>query len=481
MSHKKRLSKRVSMSRRYNLAKKVRDHHKKIKKHARLAKKNGILTSKKQRADPGIPNAWPLKQQELVEMETQAVEAQKARISDKERRRLGLPSARPKVKETIIKDVSQFMSEANARHELFQKSVNMTDSALSTYAAGGNDEAEQTRRKFYRELKTVVSQADVVVQVLDARDPESCRNKALESEIVGSGKRIVLLLNKIDLVPKEAVEAWITRLRLEYPTLAFKACRDISKFSRETAGAAEDAGILGASASVVGAQALLKLLKKYSLNSQGVTGSLTVGVIGYPNVGKSSVINSLLASANKKGKSVKTGSTAGVTTQHQLIALDKKVTIIDSPGVVFSGNVDDASLVIRRSVNVSAVTDPVAVVDSVMRRIPPNMVAQQFRMQDFASTDEFLNLVGKAKGKFKRGGVVDKEAAARFALDYWSNGKAKFFTMPPALHATEGFARPAESLPEFNIDDILREADHEAGTAVRSLEDHDSQMVGMVM
>ena len=468
MGHEKRLSKRVSMSRRYNLAKKVRDHHKKIKKQARIAKRSGLVTSKRQSADPGIPNSWPLKQQELMQIETQAAAAQKARLSDKERRRMGLPSMRPKTKDTVIKDMSTLMNEANARNALFAKSVDVVSELnVLDQSTASHDEAEHTRRKFYKELKTVVGQADVVVQVLDARDPQSCRNLTLESEIVGAGKRLVLLLNKIDLVPKPAVEAWLARLRLEYPTLGFKACRDISKFAREAVTANDDEGVLGSSASVVGAAALLKLLKKYSLNSTGGVGSLTVGVIGYPNVGKSSVINSLLASANKKGKSVKTGSTAGVTTQHQLISLDKKVTIIDSPGIVFSGSADDASLVIRRAVNVSAVSDPLGVVDRVLRRLAPEQVAEQFRMPAFASTDEFLTVLGKQQCKLKRGGVIDKEATARFALHHWSNGKAKFFTMPPVLHATEGFATLAQPLPQLDIDALLADADIEATAAAR--------------
>jgi len=473
MTKNKRLSKRVSMSRRYNLAKKVREHGKKVKKQARLSKKNGILSSKKQRTDPGIPNNWPFKQQELMEIEKQAVETAKARISDKERRRMGLPLVPHKSKDTIIKDVSSLMQEANRKSDLFIKSITLSEDAIGS-ANVSHDEAEHTRRKFYRELKTVITQADVVIQVLDARDPESCRNKQLESEIIGSGKRLILLINKIDLVPKEAVDAWLARLRLEHPTIAFKACRNMDKFSREK-NLPADEDLLNSSASVVGATSLLKLLKKYSLNN-GNVGSLTAGIVGYPNVGKSSVINSLLASANKKGKSVKTGSTAGVTTQHQLISLDKKVTLVDSPGVVFSGSSDDASLVIRRAVNVSAVSDPVAVVQAVLEKIPKTQVAQQFRMADFNDADEFLSTLGKLKCKFKRGGVVDKEAAARFALHHWSNGRAKFFCMPTAVTNSEGFAQVVgQALPAFNIDDILKEADEEARAAC--LDEDDSMAV----
>ena len=66
--------------------------------------------------------------------------------------------------------------------------------------------------------------ADVVLQVLDARDPMGCRSAQVERAIVAAGarKKLVLVLNKIDLVPKEIVEKWVKYLRNEFPTLAFK-------------------------------------------------------------------------------------------------------------------------------------------------------------------------------------------------------------------------------------------------------------------
>jgi len=62
---------------------------------------------------------------------------------------------------------------------------------------------EQSRKAFVKELKEVIEQSDVIIQVLDARDPLSCRSKELESQILShrDGKKIILVLNKIDLVP----------------------------------------------------------------------------------------------------------------------------------------------------------------------------------------------------------------------------------------------------------------------------------------
>ena len=59
----------------------------------------------------------------------------------------------------------------------------------------------QSRKAYYRELKKVLEASDVVLQVLDARDPEGCRNFEVEQEALKQNKKVVLILNKIDLVP----------------------------------------------------------------------------------------------------------------------------------------------------------------------------------------------------------------------------------------------------------------------------------------
>lgn len=62
---------------------------------------------------------------------------------------------------------------------------------------------ELSRKAYVKELKEVIDNSDVILQVLDARDPLSCRSKELESQILShrDGKKIILVLNKIDLIP----------------------------------------------------------------------------------------------------------------------------------------------------------------------------------------------------------------------------------------------------------------------------------------
>lgn len=73
----------------------------------------------------------------------------------------------------------------------------MTDPTSPATMAGPNSTSG-----FVRDLRRVIERAHVIIEVLDVRDPNACRNPQVEREIVAQGKKVILLLNKIDLVPK---------------------------------------------------------------------------------------------------------------------------------------------------------------------------------------------------------------------------------------------------------------------------------------
>ena len=66
----------------------------------------------------------------------------------------------------------------------------------------------QSRKAYYRELKKVIEESDVIIEVLDARDPEGCRSEEIESEVLKLNKKLLLILNKIDLVPPQNARMW---------------------------------------------------------------------------------------------------------------------------------------------------------------------------------------------------------------------------------------------------------------------------------
>jgi nuclear GTP-binding protein len=111
-----------------------------------------------------------------------------------------------------------------------------------------------------------------------------------------------------DLVPREVGEAWLKHYRQELPAVAFKASTQQQadglgkakavkgkgkKGSAAAAAGSSEASYAAAGSACLGADTLLQLLKNYARNAMGGKGSITVGVVGLPNVGKSSLINSL--------------------------------------------------------------------------------------------------------------------------------------------------------------------------------------------
>lgn len=119
-------------------------------------------------------------------------------------------------------------------------------------------------------------------------------------------KRLVLVLNKADLVPRKVLDNWLKYLKKSTPTIAFKASTQTQKQKLGQKKFSKAANALQSSSSV-GAELLMSLLANYCRN-KGIKTSIRVGVVGLPNVGKSSIINSL-----KRSKACNVGATPGVT------------------------------------------------------------------------------------------------------------------------------------------------------------------------
>jgi len=269
------------------------------------------------------------------------------------------------------------------------------------------------------------------VEVLDARDPMGCRPTEIEKYIQqrDPNKRIILILNKIDLVPKEVATAWLKALRREYPTVALKCSTQSQKtnLGRSKSNALDASSEQLGNSECLGGEQLLQLLKNYSRNRNLKT-SITVGVIGYPNVGKSSLINSLV-----RTRAVEVGAQAGITKVAQEVHLDKKVKLLDCPGIVFAKNESDVSVILRNHVKLSAVTDCVPAVHEIVKRCEKMKLMKLYKIARFGSEQEFMQLVCQSRGKMKKGGVLDLEGGARSVLQDWFAGKIPYYTQPPEV------------------------------------------------
>lgn len=275
-------------------------------------------------------------------------------------------------------------------------------------------------------------------------------------------KKIVLVLNKIDLVSRENLESWLKVLRNEFPTIAFKASTQQQRahlgqhghtFKPSKKGGVGDVG--ENLTECLGASTLIGLLKNYA-RSKNMKMSISVGIIGIPNVGKSSLINSL-----KRERAVGVGATPGLTKSMQEVVLDKNLKLIDCPGIVFTSSSSEAEAALRNAVKVEQLQDVIAPVELILSKCSNEQLMEIYQIAPFGNIVEFLTAVAKKRGKIKSGGIVDIESAAKVVIGDWNGGKIPYMSRPPKdVSQLSAEIVPAWS-EEFNIAAIAAlEAEH---------------------
>jgi len=406
---KKSKSRRETLKHKYKVIKKVKEHHRKLRKDAR---KNGTVN--KGPKDPGIPNAWPFKEDLL-----KGLQASKDRAKQRQNALRQI-----QMQQTEENEMSRMQADAERQEADYQEHERVS--------GDGAHYVDYSIRAFYKDFAKVVEASDVIIEVLDARDPIGTRCKDVEKFVrkVDPSKKVVLLLNKIDLVPKKVVEEWLGYLREELPAVAFKSStqKQAHNLGRRSAAASQHATSFAQGSECLGADILIQLLKNYARGKGGLKTSINVGIVGLPNVGKSSIVNSL-----KRSRVAKVGNQPGVTKNIQEINLDKQVTLLDSPGVVFQevGEDGQAAAALRNCVKIENLEDPALPITEILNRCPQKQLVKLYRIPSYEGVDDFLVHIATVRGKLKRGGTVDIVAAAKIVLQDWNDGKIPYFTSPP--------------------------------------------------
>lgn len=263
-----------------------------------------------------------------------------------------------------------------------------------------------TSKRLWKELYKVLDSSDVVVQVLDARDPMGTRSAKLERELKTREKRhkhLIFVLNKCDLVPTWVTRRWVRILSRDYPTLAFHA----------------------SITNPFGKGSLIQLLRQFATLHQDKQ-QISVGFVGYPNVGKSSIINTL-----RKKKVCNVAPIPGETKVWQYITLFRRVFLIDCPGVVPPSGDSHLQCVLKGVVQVEKIEDPAQYVAGVLDVVKTEYLERNYGVAGWTDHVDFLTQLCRRTGKLLKGGEPDFNNMARKVLQDFQRGRLPYFVPPP--------------------------------------------------
>jgi nuclear GTP-binding protein len=161
---------------------------------------------------------------------------------------------------------------------------------------------------------------------------------------------------------------------------------------------------------------------------------ISVGFIGYPNTGKSSIINTL-----RKKKVCTVAPIPGETKVWQYITLMKRIYLIDCPGVVppsLTNTPED--ILLRGVVRVENVEHPAQYVPAVLERCQLRHVERTYAIKGWKDANEFLEILARKGGRLLKGGDADVDSVAKMVLNDFLRGKIPWFTPPPTTDAEDG-------------------------------------------
>lgn len=248
---------------------------------------------------------------------------------------------------------------------------------------------------FWTKVGELIRQVDVVVEVIDARVPELSRNRDIESLIEKNRKAVVRVFNKIDLMSDESLKKLMTENRNGF-FVSVRTGRGISALRDR-----------------------LKIMAKESEYE------MKVGFVGYPNAGKSSLINFLIRSAKAK-VSKKAGTTRGV----QWINFSNW-KILDSPGVIPNNEWNETKLTLINAKNLNRLRNPekvaLGIIDLFLEKNPRGLKERYGIKEDVSGKEswEILEIIAKEKKLLKKKGEIDENRAAFMIITDWQNGRLR--------------------------------------------------------
>lgn len=247
---------------------------------------------------------------------------------------------------------------------------------------------------FWRVVNEVIRDSDVILEILDARFPEETRNREVEDKIKkinekGINKKLIYILNKSDLIKEK-----FSDIKLDFEPYIFVSAKEN-----------------------LGTTKLRTLLKSLVKKDR----PLIAGIVGYPNTGKSSLINAL-----KQKRAAGVGSVPGFTRGLQKIRISKNIYLLDTPGVFAYKEKDETKGALTNVRDYRKVKDPEFIALEILRQAyqkDPKIIEDLYKIKPADDPEETLGFIAKKFNWLVKGGKPNIDQTARRIIMDWQRGK----------------------------------------------------------
>ncbi|KLV06987.1 GTPase [Photobacterium aquae] len=262
--------------------------------------------------------------------------------------------------------------------------------------------------KARKEIEEVLPKIDVIIEVLDARIPFSSENPLIKTFREKNNKPVVKVLNKRDLADPEMTQLWIEHLEKEQGVKAMAiTTENINEVHKIT-----------------------ELCRKLAPNREEMGKNIRTMIMGIPNVGKSTIINTLA------GRAVAvTGNQPAVTRQQQRINLQNGIVLSDTPGILWP-KVENPHSGFRLAATGAVKDTAMDYIDvafftvEYLAQAYPELLKARYDIDEMPESEiEMMEEIGRKRGCLKSGGRVDLHKASEILINELRNGTLGNITM----------------------------------------------------
>ena len=259
--------------------------------------------------------------------------------------------------------------------------------------------------KAKRQMQEDIKLIDLVVEIVDARIPLSSRNPDIDE--LGKNKYRLILMNKADLADKQVTDKWSAYFK-------DKGYFVVSLDARSKNGMKSITDIIMDACKEKIERDLKRGIKNRPVRAM---------VVGIPNVGKSTFINSYAGKA-----CAKTGNKPGVTKGKQWIRLNKNVELLDTPGILWP-KFEDQMVGLRLAL-IGSIKDEILNIDELavelmkyLKQAYPGVLAERYNVEEVEDNVELLCAIAKSRNCLSKGNELDYSKAAVLLIDDFRTGK----------------------------------------------------------